>query len=108
MGEGYGEAKRVFDFKETCEDTEMDEEIKIKKLGELMDESHQSCDKLYDCLSKQLNELTGMAKDAGALGSRLTGAGWGGCCVSLVRKEKVDEFVNSVMDYYTKERDPEN
>ena len=69
-----------------------------------MNASHKSCDKLYECSSNELNELTQMARDLGALGSRLTGAGWGGCCVSLVRKSEVKVFTDKLMDYYTKER----
>jgi galactokinase len=102
----FGEAKRVYDYKETCDADGMDDEERIVKLGSLMDESHSSCDELYDCSSVNLNELTGMAKAAGALGSRLTGAGWGGCCVSLVRKDQVEDFITAVMEYYTKEREP--
>ena len=52
-----------------------------------MNASHVSCDMLYDCSSKNLNELVKLAKESGALGARLTGAGWGGCCVALVKKD---------------------
>ena len=84
----------------------MDEEQRIVKLGRLMNESHQSCDELYDCSSPQLNELISLCREKGALGSRLTGAGWGGCCVSLVRKADVPAFIEGVLDYYTREREP--
>ena len=100
----FGEAKRVHDFKAICDDQTMDDEQRILKLGELMTTSHISCDKLYECSSPELNELTQMARDAGALGSRLTGAGWGGCCVSLVRKDNVEAFLTKMFEYYTKER----
>ena len=70
-----------------------------------MNQSHESCDKLYDCSSEQLNELIRMARDAGALGSRLTGAGWGGCCVSLVKKSELEGFIEKVTEFYTKPRD---
>lgn len=71
-----------------------------------MNQSQTSCDMLYDCSSKQLNELVGLARESGALGARLTGAGWGGCTVSLVKKDDVPEFISKVMSYYEKERPP--
>lgn len=59
----------------------------------------------YDCSSEQLDEVTDLARNSGALGSRLTGAGWGGCSVSLVKKEILSEFIDKMYSYYEKERE---
>jgi len=100
------EAKRVLDFKETCNKEGLNEDTKIQTLGKLMNESHLSCKMYYDCSSTQLDELTQLARDSGALGSRLTGAGWGGCTVSLVKKEILKDFIDRMYEYYTKKRNP--
>jgi galactokinase len=54
-------------------------------LSALMDASHASCRDDYEVSSPVLEELVAAAKAAGALGARLTGAGFGGCTVNLVR-----------------------
>ncbi|CAF0914454.1 unnamed protein product, partial [Brachionus calyciflorus] len=72
-------------------------------LGRLMNESHESCRKLYECSCDELDELVDVCRQSGAYGSRLTGAGWGGCAVSLIPKDKLEDFLKSVKEkYYNK------
>ncbi|HET8712729.1 MAG TPA: galactokinase [Gemmatimonadales bacterium] len=59
---------------------------KLKQFGQLLYESHESCRRLYDCSAPELDTIVAAAKRAGALGARLTGAGWGGAAIVLVSK----------------------
>ncbi|KAK4770883.1 hypothetical protein SAY87_031415 [Trapa incisa] len=88
----YSEAKRVYAFKDTVS-SDMSDEAKLKKLGDLMNESHYSCSVLYECSCPELEELVKICRDNGALGARLTGAGWGGCAVALVKEGIVPQFI---------------
>ena len=54
----------------------------LNRLGKLMFDSHESCSKLYQCSHPQLDQLVELSRKHGALGARLTGAGWGGCIVA--------------------------
>ncbi|KAF7494336.1 N-acetylgalactosamine kinase [Sarcoptes scabiei] len=87
----YNEAWRVQEFRRICETTK-----DIERLGQLMIESHESCRDLYECSSQQLDQLVMLAMENGALGSRLTGAGWGGCTVSLVLESDSDRFESAL------------
>ncbi|KAJ4467943.1 galactokinase gal [Lentinula edodes] len=98
----FSEASRVLQFRQIClaaESSPFPSDV-IKDLGKLMNESQTSCDELFQCSCPELNELTNIAKDAGAIGSRLTGAGWGGCTVSLVAEGDVDAFIKKVSATY--------
>jgi len=57
---------------------------RLTRFGELLYESHESCRRLYDCSSPELDTVVAAAKRAGALGARLTGVGWGGAAIVLV------------------------
>ena len=88
----------MYDFKEICSQTPIDA---FEKLGSLMNESHLSCKDNYECSCEELDELTEICRSSGAYGSRLTGAGWGGCSVSLIPKEKLNSFKLFVLNYDT-------
>ncbi|XP_012256438.2 galactokinase-like [Athalia rosae] len=72
------------------------------KFGHLMNESHDSLQKDYEVSSKELDSLVSAAREIdGVLGSRLTGAGFGGCTVTLVRKGSVDELIKNIKQKYS-------
>ncbi|KAK9767978.1 galactokinase [Basidiobolus ranarum] len=103
----YSEALRVVLFRDICEVefnvAVVDSESTFRKLGKLMDESQSSCKNEFNCSCPELDELTKLCRNHGAAGSRLTGAGWGGCTVSLVREDQVEAFISGIkQDYYAK------
>jgi len=97
------ESLRVLEFREVCllnanSATSTDT---LEKLGSLMNRSQESCATLFECSCPELDKLTQLARNAGAYGSRLTGAGWGGCTVSLVAADKVENFIRIIGQTYS-------
>lgn len=69
----------------------------LKAFGELITASHVSLRDLYEVSCEELDTLVDSAlKLDSVLGSRMTGAGFGGCTVSLVKADGVDEFIEKV------------
>ncbi|PON93151.1 Galactokinase [Trema orientale] len=99
----YSEAKRVYAFKDTVSSNLSEEDI-LKKLGDLMNESHYSCSVLYECSCPELEELVKISREYGALGARLTGAGWGGCAVALVKESIVPQFILNLKEHFYQSR----
>jgi N-acetylgalactosamine kinase len=101
------EAERVFELQRACEG-ELEGEAQLTAMGALMDASHASCRDDYECSSPRLELVVAAAKRHGAYGARLTGAGWGGCAVSLVHKDRVAQFLAGLNeDYYGGKATPE-
>ncbi|MDD5939501.1 MAG: galactokinase [Lachnospiraceae bacterium] len=75
----------------------------LEKFGELMNASHVSLRDDYETSCKEADILAEDAwKIPGVLGSRITGGGFGGCTVSIVRNEAVDRFIKEVGADYEK------
>lgn len=73
----------------------------IVQFGQLMSESHRSLRDDYEVTGIELDTLVETAwEQEGVLGSRMTGAGFGGCTVSIVKDEFVDRFIQTVGKVY--------
>ncbi|TFY56944.1 hypothetical protein EVJ58_g7322 [Rhodofomes roseus] len=104
----FEESLRVIEFRAAClraadaaqtPDGALPESV-LRELGDLMDTSHESSSKTLENSCPEVDELVRIAKEAGAYGSRVTGAGWGGCTVSLVAEDKVDAFIEHLVAHY--------
>jgi galactokinase len=71
--------------------------------GQLMIESHQSLKDDYEVSCAELDLLVDLAlKQEGVLGARMTGAGFGGCTVNLLRREYIGAFEKTIKQGYKK------
>ena len=76
----------------------------LETFGKLMNASHVSLRDDYEVTGKELDTLVEAAwKQEGVIGSRMTGAGFGGCTVSIVKEEAIDDFIKNVGEIYEKE-----
>eukprot|EP00299_Pterocystis_sp_00344_P008996 c3637_g1_i3.p1 GENE.c3637_g1_i3~~c3637_g1_i3.p1 ORF type:complete len:211 (+),score=58.48 c3637_g1_i3:553-1185(+) len=91
----FSEASRVDEFQAVCNrhDPTGNE---LQELGALLSASHKSCSEVFQCSCEQVDVLQRICMAGGALGSRVTGAGWGGCVISLVPDHLIDSFTNHV------------
>ncbi|MEO3944189.1 galactokinase [Gorillibacterium sp. CAU 1737] len=81
-------------------------ESDLDAFGQLMIASHDSLRDQYEVTCKELDVMVEEAlKVPGVLGSRMTGAGFGGCTVSLVKDESVDAFLQEVGRAYAERTD---
>ncbi len=74
----------------------------IHAFAKLMIASHESLKSDYEVTGIELDTLVQILLDEGALGARMTGAGFGGCVVSIVKKEDVETMKKRVRDEYTR------
>ena len=87
----------VTENERTIQAVEALESNDLDTFGQLMNDSHRSLRDDYEVTGDELDALVEAAWETeGVLGSRMTGAGFGGCTISLVRTDDVDNFIKKV------------
>lgn len=93
----------VYENQRTIQAEKALKERDLKLFGRLMNESHISLRDDYEVTGRELDTLAEAAwNQPGVLGSRMTGAGFGGCTVSIVENGFVDAFIRNVGSFYKK------
>lgn len=93
----------VYENRRTIRAVEALKEGDVEEFGRLMNASHVSLRDDYEVTGVELDTLVEEAwKLDGVIGSRMTGAGFGGCTVSLVKDEAIDTFIERVGGAYLK------
>ena len=93
----------VYENQRTLEAVKALEANDVARFGELMDMSHVSLRDDYDVTGVELDTLAELAwEQEGVIGSRMTGAGFGGCTVSLVKNDCIEAFKQKVEAAYEK------
>lgn len=77
------------------------QENKIEEFGKLLNQSHQSLKEDYEVTGIELDTLVEISlQQEGTIGARMTGAGFGGCTVSIVKEDCVEKFIENVGKAY--------
>ena len=91
----------VYENQRTVKAVEALKQNNLKLFGELMNASHISLRDDYEVTGKELDTLVESAwKQEGVIGARMTGAGFGGCAVSIVKADQVARFIENVGKEY--------
>lgn len=92
----------VYENQRTIKAVEALKKNDLVLFGQLMNESHKSTQYDYEVTGVELDTIVEAAwKQDGVIGARMTGAGFGGCAVSIVKGEAVDRFIRNVGKEYS-------
>ncbi|MBE1556313.1 galactokinase [Sporosarcina limicola] len=91
----------VYENERTLEAFQQLEQGNLEEFGVLMNESHLSLQQDYEVTGFELDTIVQAAwEQAGVVGARMTGAGFGGCAIAIVGKDKVESFKENVNRIY--------
>lgn len=102
----YGDALRVLQTLQVARNFNGDSAGFFHDLGSLMDESQVSTRDLNNASAEGCDELCKLGRENGSYGSRVTGAGFGGCIVHLTSVDRLSELREALVEKYYKKRFP--
>lgn len=91
----------VYENQRTIKAVKALKEDNVEEFGRLMNASHVSLRDDYEVSCEEIDILVDLAwKTPGVIGSRITGGGFGGCTVSIVKNDAVDTFIDTIGKQY--------
>lgn len=93
----FSETERVERFARLLRDDCIADGEKLEKLGKILNEGHASLRDLFESSCTEVDRLVQFCLESGAVGSRMTGAGWGGYTINLVPAERRVQFLDKVV-----------
>jgi galactokinase len=74
----------------------------LKKFGELLNQSHKSLKDDFEVTGKELDTIVNSSqKQESCIGARMTGAGFGGCAIALIKDNKIEKFKEDISEKYS-------
>lgn len=98
MAHVFSETERVERFAKVMMDGDVNARGRLEQLGQILNDGHASLRELYETSCPEVDRLVDFCRKSGAVGSRMTGAGWGGYTINLVPADKVSYFLKCVME----------
>ena len=91
----------VYENERTKKAVELLQQDDLEQFGKILNESHKSLKELYEVTGIELDTLVEISQQQkGVLGSRMTGAGFSGCTISIVKEDCIDKFTEVVGKKY--------
>jgi galactokinase len=90
----------VYENERTKQAVEALESNDLLRFGKLMDKSHDSLKDLFEVSCEELDILVNAFRSNNSIGARMTGAGFGGCAITLIETAKLEETLKNVQEIY--------
>jgi len=92
----------VFENKRVLDSLELLREGEMRRFGRLLYDSHESLKDLYEVSCAELDLIVDTAREVkGTFGCRMTGGGFGGCAIALVKESSINDFVKLMEERYS-------